>query len=90
MVEGFANTIDYETHARASLDMQTFAHLQGGNGEQPADYQDDFNLIKLKLNGMANLKHFEGTETKILGRKVGSPVCIGPLPPLHDVNLVLN
>ena len=90
MVLNLASTIDYEALARDSMDMQTFAHLQGGNGEQPADYQGDFNLIKLKLNGMANLAHFEGVGTTILGRKVGSPICVGPLPPLHDANLVLN
>ena len=33
MVEGIASTIDYETQARDALDVQTFAHLQGGNGE---------------------------------------------------------
>ena len=90
MSEGIANTIDYETRARDALDMQTFEHLQGGNGEQPKDYQDDFNLIKLRLNGLANLKDFHGIETKILGHGVASPICFGPLPPLHDVNLVLN
>ena len=90
MVEGIANTIDYETRARDALDMQTFSHLQGGNGAQPTEYQDDFNLIKLRLNGLANLKDFRGIDTTILGCKVASPLCIGPLPPLHDVNLVLN
>ena len=89
MVEGFANTIDYEEHARLCLDKQTFEHLQG-NGQQPAEYQDDFNLIKLKLNGMANMKYFQGLGTEILGQKYSSPVALGPLPAVHDVNLALD
>ena len=89
MVEGFATTLDYEEHARLCLDKQTFEHLQG-NGDQPADYQNDFNLIKLKLNGMANMKYFSGLSTEILGHKFQSPIALGPLPAVHDVNLVLD
>ena len=81
----FASMDDFEQHAKQQLDRPAFEHLSGW--DQHAE-QSDFAHIKLKLRGMANLKYFGGIQTKILGLDVGSPICIGPLPALHDIKLV--
>ena len=83
----FASTLDYERYAQQMLDKPAFDHLNGGG--HPAHFQSDFNHIKLKLRGMANLKYFKGINTKILGSEFSSPICLA-LPPENDIKMVLN
>ena len=33
---------------------------------------------------------FKGSPTTILSKEYSSPICVGPLPALHDVKLALN
>lgn len=82
----FASLQDFEDYARRWLDKPTFEHLRGV--ERPADHQTDFHNIKLKLRGMANLKHFKGLKSHVLIKEVSSPICVGPLPPIADVEMV--
>ena len=82
----FASLQDFEDYARRWLDKPTYEHLRGV--ERPADHQTDFQRIKLKLRGMANLKHFKGLKSHILVKEVNSPICIGPLPPIQDIEMV--
>lgn len=51
-------------------------YLQGysEDGHTYTSNNKDFELIKLKLRGMLNLKYYKGTETTILGHKVSSPI----------------
>ena len=37
---------------------------------------------------MANLKHFKGLKSHILVKEVNSPICIGPLPQIQDIEMV--
>ncbi len=82
----FASLLDFEDYARRRLDKPTFEHLRGV--ERPADHLTDFFNVKLKLRGMANLKHFKGLNSHILVKEVKSPICVGPLPPISDVEIV--
>ena len=85
-----ATTFDYEAFAKEGLDAPTFEHLQGWATQRDPDTITDYDLIKLKARGMMSLAKFKATPTKILKRAYQSPICVGPLPPLHDVKLVLN
>ena len=82
----FASLQDFEDYARRRLDKPTFEHLRGV--KRPAEHLTDFFNIKLKLRGMANLKHFKGLNSHILVKEVKSPICVGPLPPISDVEIV--
>jgi hypothetical protein len=37
---------------------------------------------------MANLKHFKGLKSHVLIKEVNSPICVGPLPQISDVEIV--
>ena len=74
--------------AKEWLDKPTFQHIQGE--PRPATHTADFNAIKLRLRGLANLKYFRGIESKVLGRPVASPIGVGPLPQLSDIRMVTN
>jgi len=37
---------------------------------------------------MANLKHFKGLKSHVLVKEVNSPICVGPLPPIQDIEMV--
>ena len=37
---------------------------------------------------MANLKHFKGLKSHVLVKEVNSPICVGPLPPIQDIEIV--
>ena len=88
--ERLATTFDYEQYAKESLDIQTFEHLQGESIIRPKENITDYDLIKLKALGLMSMATFKGTATTILNQSVQSPICVGPLPPLHDVKLTLN
>ena len=64
--------------------------MQGWAAQRDPDTIADYDLIKLKARGMMSLAKFKATPTNILKRAYQSPICVGPLPPLHDVKLVLN
>ena len=87
-----ATTFDYENYARELLDKPTFEHLQGLAIRRPTENTTDYDLIKLKALGLMSVATFKGTQTALFGGSlaVQSPVCVGPLPPLHDVKLTLN
>ncbi len=85
-----ATTHDYEAYARELLDQQTFEHLQGSGKMRNPDNVNDFENIKLKALGLMSMARFMGTGTIIMGKRHKSPICVGPLPPLHDVKLTLN
>ena len=85
-----ATTADYERYAREILDIQTFEHLQGSAILRPAENTKDYDLIKLKALGLMSMATFKGSSSSVLGHQVQSPICVGPLPPLHDVKLTLN
>lgn len=82
----FATLLDYESFAERRLDPPTYAHLIGQ--PRPKEHLSDFDNIKLKLRGMMNLKFFKGLKTQVLGKPTQSPICVGPLPPLHDLKIV--
>ena len=51
------------------------------NGSPENQDDNEFVNIKLKLRGMANLKYFtDPISCDILGQKLSSPVCLGPMP----------
>ena len=84
----FANLDDYENFAKRRLNKNVFEHLRGQ--ERPAEHTTDFHSIKLKLRGMMNMSQYKGLQTHVLGQKTGSPIMIGPLPPIQDVKLVTS
>jgi hypothetical protein len=79
----FASTFDFEDYARRKLDKPTFDHF---HSKLPDFYLQDFNRIKLRLRGMANLKYFKGIKTHVLLKPTASPIAIGPLH--SDTNLI--
>ena len=40
--------------------------------------REAYNSIKLKARALANALAFKGLDTKILGHKISSPICIAP------------
>jgi len=46
--------------------------------------------IKLKLRGMANMKYFKGLNTEVLGKKLSSPICVGPFSNASDLDLLFR
>ena len=85
-----ATMLDYENYAKECLDMQTFEHLQGNGIKRAPETITDFDLIKLKALGLMSMTGFKGSPTAILSSQYESPICVGPLPALHDVKLALN
>ena len=89
MLKNLASTLDYEAAARDILNETAFNYFADKSASQPADIEH-FEKIKLKLRGMANLKHFEGLGTTILGHKVDSPICVGPLMNERDMDVLFR
>ena len=81
MVEKLASILDYEAYTKMTSPMRTFEYINGHaqDGFSKEDNENDFNLIKLKQRGMANLKYFRGIEMTILGHKVASPINMAPI-----------
>lgn len=73
---------DYQDYAKLTMAKPFYDYLQGysEDGHTYSQNNKDFESIKLKLRGMLNMKHFQGTETTILGHKVSSPIHIAPIP----------
>jgi hypothetical protein len=36
---------------------------------------------------MLNVKFYKGLKTHVLVKPTGSPICIGPLPPIEDIKM---
>lgn len=81
MLTKLASIIDYEEYAKITMSKPMFEYLQGysEDGHTKAANHKDFEYIKLKQRGMANMKYFKGSETTILGNKVSSPIQIAPI-----------
>jgi (S)-2-hydroxy-acid oxidase len=77
-----ASLPDLRDFASVSMSERLFKELDDASGDQITKKrnEDDFVKIKLKLRGMANMKHFKGTETTILGHKVAYPFGLSALP----------
>ena len=84
----FSSLYDFEDYAKSRLATHTYAHLKGE--PRPLEHHTDFEKVKLKLRGMANLKYFKGLKTHVLVKPTKSPICVGPLPPLSDVKIVAD
>lgn len=76
-----ASVLDYEDYAKAVLSKPIYDWLNVYNedGHTKKDNEKDFEHIKLKLRGMANMKYFKGLSTTIMGQKVDSPIGISPI-----------
>ena len=66
------------------MSLKLFKDLDQGSADQVTKEvnERDFLKIKLKIRGMANMKYFKGTATKILGHTVQTPIGLGPIPEL--------
>jgi isopentenyl diphosphate isomerase/L-lactate dehydrogenase-like FMN-dependent dehydrogenase len=81
MIPKMAAVSDYEEFAKKTLSKPYYENIAGyaEDGIAKQDNEKDFELIKLKQRGMANMKYFKGLETTILGQKVQSPIGVAPL-----------
>ena len=79
-----ASLPDFRDYARNTMSQSLFAQLDSSAGNQITKKlnEEDFERIKLKQRGMANLKYFVGPEAYILGHKVSTPIGLGTVPRL--------
>ena len=79
-----ASLLDFRDYAQHTLAHRVFEALDDGAGDQVTKGLNttDFVKIKLKQRGMANMKYFKGTQTRVLGgrHEVQTPIGLGPLP----------
>ena len=85
-----ANLYDFVENAKEILDSQTFSHLQGVGSLRPPSHSKDFELIKLKANGLMSVSSYQGTKKQILGREFAAPIGLGPFPDITKVKLVVD
>lgn len=79
MIHNLACLADYENNAKVMMAPPTFNQLRGSEEANSAHH--DFNAIKMKLRGLANLKHFiNPLDHQLLGIKVKSPVGLAAYP----------
>ncbi len=64
-----ASVLDFQDYARNTMSKKVFDALDDGAGDQITKglNNTDYVKIKMKQRGMANMKYFKGTQTKILG-----------------------
>jgi isopentenyl diphosphate isomerase/L-lactate dehydrogenase-like FMN-dependent dehydrogenase len=79
-----ASLADYREIAKCQISKSIFDDVifSSGDGNTRYDNEHDFEKITLKLRGLANLKHFKGLSTKILGFPVSSPIGLKSSIPL--------
>ncbi len=77
-----ASVPDFRDYAQKTMSQKLFKEIDDGAADQVTKglNESDFVKIKMKHRGMANMKYFKGTETKILGHKVQTPIGLGPVP----------
>ena len=79
MINNVACLNDYEANAKHMMSMPMFREING----DPAvnDTNQDFNVIKMKLRGLANLKYFRNPlHCTVLGMQVGAPIGLAAFP----------
>jgi isopentenyl diphosphate isomerase/L-lactate dehydrogenase-like FMN-dependent dehydrogenase len=80
MIHNEACLTDYEKNAEHLLSMPMFNQF---NGLGVSEAHADFNRIKMKLRGLANLKKFKNSDplrTRVLGFEVNSPIGLAAMP----------
>jgi (S)-2-hydroxy-acid oxidase len=74
------NLKEFEELAKMKLTKSAYGYYSAGADDEftLADNINAFQRYKLKARAMAKTKDFKGIETKILGNKISSPICIAP------------
>lgn len=77
-----ASLLDFQDYARHTMSQKIFEALEDGAGDQVTKRlnEEDFVKIKIKQRGMANMKYFKGTQTKVFGRELQTPIALGGVP----------